>query len=80
MPGNAILLNGVVQNANREIGVPRDRPKWLAPGVRKYLSVVRAGSPRNDTLCKHLRSEVIFGGGKITNHEPQFTSHESRFA
>jgi len=31
-PGNAILLNGVLQAANREIGVPVKpmNPKWVS--------------------------------------------------
>jgi hypothetical protein len=35
LPGNAILLNGVVHTANREIGVPGWQPRRFAP-KRKY--------------------------------------------
>jgi hypothetical protein len=38
-PGNAILLNGVGQNANREIGVPRVRsPRNDVPYLIRYWS------------------------------------------
>ena len=51
LPGNAILLNGVTQTANREIGVPRSQPIRFVPNVSWYFSAVLAGSLRIGALC-----------------------------
>jgi hypothetical protein len=42
LPGNAILLNGVVQFANREIGLPEFQP------IRRDLRLIRI--QRNERL------------------------------
>ena len=45
-PGNAILLNGVGQTANREIGVPGLQPPRLVPSTNCYLFTLQSLSDR----------------------------------
>jgi hypothetical protein len=46
-PGNAILLNGVMQTANREIGVPGFRPIRLMRKGKNGGGIRLAGLPEN---------------------------------
>jgi hypothetical protein len=50
-PGNAILLNGGAQNANREIGVPGVKSPRFVPRVGCYLSGVLTGPLRINLPC-----------------------------
>jgi hypothetical protein len=57
-PGNAILLNGVVQTANREIGVPGIQPLRFVQGFCRDLLAVLAES-RSGALCGRWFGNVL---------------------
>ena len=68
-PGNAILLNGVIQCACRgeKIGAPGFRSAQVEPGGNCYLPVVADGPPPNDPQCQHLRRIVPMIQVKVGN-------------
>jgi len=58
LPGNAILLNGAVQTANRENGVPGPQSPEFGPRIRQYLWATLAGLLCTDAFCKYRRGAV----------------------